>query len=160
MQSTIRTACLVLFGVSLAACATGGRGTADAGATARDPSSADAAALADAEQGESPALPDAAAPFDASVLGPDRCELRVVSQPRVECRDACDARLLLVSGEYYCTFQCASTEECAPHGAALECVVEIGGVCVPRCERDEDCPGGFFRCDPVGRFCDTYPVDG
>lgn len=147
---------LALLALPLLACAA--RDPGDAGVTPdRLDDVLDGAAF-DAEL-EASVDSDAEVP-DAAVVGPGACELRVVTQPRLECRDACDARLLLVSGAYYCSFQCTSTEECAAHGAALDCVAEIGGACVPRCERDEDCPAGFYRCDPAGRFCDTYPVDG
>lgn len=100
---------------------------------------------------------DAAGRDVGTTLPLDACEVRVSNDHRAECRHACDARLLLVSGAHYCTFQCGDDSECAVHG--LDCVEEMGGVCAPRCEHDADCPAGFFRCDPVGRFCDTYPVD-
>jgi hypothetical protein len=107
---------------------------------------------------------DAAAPIDApsedasvsDAGGPGGCNVRVSSNPTVDCSDLCDARLLLVSGDHYCTFQCSLPEECTPYG--LDCIAEIGGVCAPRCTIDSDCPTGFYRCDPVGLFCDTYPV--
>lgn len=145
--------------LSFVACSTSGPrpssdpGVSDAGvsdAGLSDAGLSDAAQAVDAAEAVDAGLPDVALPLDV-------CEVRISSEHRVECRDACDARLLLVSGAYYCTFQCTEAAECAPYG--LDCIEEMGGVCAPRCEIDADCPSGFHRCDPVGRFCDTYPVE-
>lgn len=142
-------ALLLAVALGVAACG-GGTVSADAGSTP-DGGVADSAVPLDAPLDASSV--DAAAD-DAAAVG--ACTVRLSSMPRVECDEACDARLLLVSGGYYCTFQCTTPEECAPYG--LDCIGEIGGACAPRCTVDADCPAGFYRCDPAAHFCDPYPV--
>lgn len=85
------------------------------------------------------------------------CHVQVTTTPRTTCNEDCTARLLLVSGASFCTFQCSSQDECTPYG--LDCVSDVGA-CMPRCMTDEDCPAGFYRCDPVAHFCDSYPTGG
>ncbi|MCB9613016.1 MAG: hypothetical protein H6722_11235 [Sandaracinus sp.] len=140
--------------LALLACSPSPRpASSDAGTTPPDAGPADSGR---------PTSEDAGAARDASndaslPVPPDLCEVKLAATPRTECRDSCDARLLLVSGGYWCTFQCERDDECASQG--LSCIAEMGGVCAPRCRSDDECPEGFYRCDPTGGFCDTYPVE-